>query len=207
MGRAAPRNDELADAFELLADMLELDGADAFRLAAYRKAATRIRESAVPVAPLAVEGKATRLSGIGSTIENKIVELSETGDLQALVKLRARIPTGLVEVMHVPGLGPKTARKLWRDALDVTTVADLRRAAEEQRLRALPGLGAKTEERVLQALAATRGGKTATGRALLGKALPFVEAVVAELRSIRRPSGSRRPAAFAGGSRRCATST
>ena len=70
-----PRNADLADRFDLLADLLELDGADAFRLAAYRRAATRIRESAVPVAQLAVDGKATRLSGIGSTIENKIVEL------------------------------------------------------------------------------------------------------------------------------------
>ena len=73
MARGLPSNAQLADEFELLADMLELDGADAFRLTAYRRAATRIRESAVPVAQLALDGKATRLSGIGTTIQNKII--------------------------------------------------------------------------------------------------------------------------------------
>ncbi|MDQ3668752.1 MAG: helix-hairpin-helix domain-containing protein, partial [Actinomycetota bacterium] len=122
---ALPRNAELAEKLELLADLLELDGADSFRLSAYRKAAVRIRESAAPVARLALEGKATELPGIGSTIANKIVELTETGDLQALAKLRARVPTGLVDVMHVQGLGPKTARRLWEE-LGVTSVDELR---------------------------------------------------------------------------------
>ncbi len=133
------------------------------------------------MAQLAIEGKATRLSGIGGTIEKKIVEYSETGDLQALAKLRDRIPPGLVEVMHVPGLGPKTARRLWQE-LGVSSADELRAAAEAHRLRELPGLGAKTEERVLQALAevpANGGGGSC--RALLGRALPFVSSVVAEL--------------------------
>jgi DNA polymerase (family 10) len=180
MARRLPRNSELADAFELLADLLELDGADAFRLLAYRRAAERIRESAPPVAELALDGKARQLSGIGSTIESKIVELSETGDLQALAKLRERIPPGLVDVMHVPGLGPKTARKLWQE-LGVSDLEELRLAAQAERLRALPGLGAKTEERVLQELSKPRA-QVSTGRALLGKALPFVQTVVESLR-------------------------
>jgi DNA polymerase (family 10) len=182
MSRVLPRNDDLAETFELLADLLELDGADAFRLQAYRRAASRIRESAVPVAQLALDGKARQLSGIGGTIEAKIVEIAETGGLAALEKVRSRIPPGLVGVMHVPGLGPKTARKLWTE-LGVENVDDLKAAAEAQRLRTLPGLGAKTEERVLQALAAGDGPKVATGRALLGRALPFVQSVVEELRA------------------------
>jgi DNA polymerase (family 10) len=175
-----PTNTELAERFELLADMLELDGADAFRLAAYRRAAARIRDSAVPVAQLALDGKATRLSGIGSTIEAKIVEVVETGDMNALAKLRAKLPSGLVEVMHVPGLGPKTARKLWSE-LGVESLDDLRAAAEQERLRALPGLGAKTEERVLKSLAKPARASAATGRTLLGKALPAVRRAVAEI--------------------------
>ena len=95
MAKTLPRNGEIADRLELLADLLELDGADAFRLTAYRRAATRIRESAVPVAQLALDGKAKRLSGIGTTIENKIVELVETGEMSALAKLRDRLPAGL----------------------------------------------------------------------------------------------------------------
>ncbi|MEZ5100450.1 MAG: DNA polymerase/3'-5' exonuclease PolX [Thermoleophilia bacterium] len=176
-----PTNAELAARFELLSDLLELDGADRFRLAAYRKAAQRIRDSATPVARLALEGTATRLDGIGATIESKIVELVETGDLNALRKVRERVPEGLVELLRVPGLGPKTIR-LVRERLGVASLADLRAAAEEGRLRDLPGLGAKTEEKVL-AYVARPASDVRTGRALLGRALPVVEAVVAELRA------------------------
>ncbi|MFN8186426.1 MAG: DNA polymerase/3'-5' exonuclease PolX [Gaiellales bacterium] len=177
-----PRNADLAATFDLLADLLELDGADAFRLAAYRRAAGRIRESAVPIVPLALEGKATRLPGIGSTIEAKIVELAQTGDLRALAKLRARVPTGLVDVMHVPGLGPRTTRRLWQE-LGVTSLGELRAAAEAGRLRALPGLGAKTEEKVLHGLLSGAGDGSERRRHLLGRVLPLVESVVAELRA------------------------
>jgi DNA polymerase (family 10) len=176
-----PTNTELAERFELLADMLELDGADAFRLAAYRRAAARIRESAVPVAQLALDGKATRLSGIGGTIEGKIVEVVDTGDMAALAKLRAKVPPGLVEVMHVPGLGPKTARKLWTE-LGVEGLDDLKTAAEAERLRGLPGLGPKSEEKVLKALASGPARAAAeTGRTLLGRALPAVRRAVFEI--------------------------
>jgi DNA polymerase (family X) len=175
-----PKNAELAERFELLADLLELDGADAFRLAAYRRAAARIRESAVPVAQLALDGKAKRLSGIGGTIEAKIVELAQTGDLQALAKLRDKLPAGLVEVMHVPGLGPKTARKLWEE-LGVDSLDGLRAAAEQERLRELPGLGPKSEEKVLKELARPARRSAATGRTLLGRVLGAVRRAVEEI--------------------------
>jgi DNA polymerase (family X) len=158
--------------------MLELDGADAFRLTAYRRAASRIRESAVPVAQLAQEGNATRLSGIGTTIQNKILEYAETGDLSAIAKLREKLPSGLVEVMHLPGLGPKTAKKLYVE-LGVKSAADLRAAAEQGLLAGLPGLGPKTEERILKELAKPK--KAIERKPLLGKVLPAVERAVAEL--------------------------
>ncbi len=179
MARGLPSNAQLADQFELLADMLELDGADAFRLTAYRRAATRIRESAVPVAQLALDGKATRLSGIGTTIQNKIIEFSETGDLSAIAKLRDKLPAGLVEVMHVPGLGPKTARKLHSE-LGVQSAADLRSAAENGVLAGLPGLGPKTEEKILKALSKPKA--KVERKTLLGRVLPAVERAVEELR-------------------------
>lgn len=187
MARTLPRNAEVADRLELLADLLELDGADAFRLAAYRRAAQRIRESAAPVARLALEQRATRLSGIGSTIQSKIVELVETGDIQALAKARARVPGGLVDVMHVPGLGPKTARRLWQE-LGITSLEELGAAAEAERLRALPGLGPRTEEKVRSYLSKPAP-EVSTGRALLGTVLPFVQSVVAELQ--RHPAAHR----------------
>jgi DNA polymerase (family 10) len=179
--RALPSNAELAERLELLADLLELDGADAFRLSAYRRASARIRESAAPVARLALEGTAKQIPGIGGTIEAKIVELSETGDLKALQKLRDRVPSGLVEIMRVPGLGPKTARRLWQE-LGVATLDDLRAAAEGEKLRELSGLGPKTEERVLAALAKPAPAEAAdTGRVLLGRVLPVVRGLVEEL--------------------------
>jgi DNA polymerase (family 10) len=181
VARGLPSNAQLADQFELLADMLELDGADAFRLTAYRRAATRIRESAVPVAQLALDGKATRLSGIGTTIQSKIIEFSETGDLSAIAKLRDKLPAGLVEVMHVPGLGPKTARKLHSE-LGVQSAADLRSAAENGLLAGLPGLGPKTEEKILKALSKPKAGVTQHGHVLLGRVLRAVERAVEELR-------------------------
>ena len=180
MAQTLPSNAQLAEQFELLADLLELDGADAFRLSAYRRAAMRIRESAVPVAQLALDKKATKLSGIGSTIEAKIVEYTETGDLAALEKLRGKLPTGLVEVMHVPGLGPKTARKLWTE-LGVQSEADLRAAAEQGRLAEVQGLGPKTQEKVLASLAKPR--KAVEQKTLLGRVLPAVDAAVEELRA------------------------
>ena len=149
MAETLPPNSDLADRFDLLADLLELDGADAFRLSAYRRAATRIRESAAPVARLALEGTATQIPGIGATIAGKIVEYAETGDMRALAKLRDRLPAGLVEVMHVQGLGPKTARRLWEE-LGVQSLDDLRAAAEAHCLLGLAGLGPKTEEWVLR---------------------------------------------------------
>jgi DNA polymerase (family 10) len=179
VARGLPSNAQLADQFELLADMLELDGADAFRLTAYRRAATRIRESAVPVAQLALDGKATRLSGIGTTIQNKIIEFSETGDLSAIAKLRDKLPAGLVEVMHVPGLGPKTARKLHSE-LGIQSAADLRSAAEDGLLAGLPGLGQRTEEKILKALSKPKA--KLERKTLLGRVLPAVERAVEELR-------------------------
>src|SRR5436190_17685748 len=86
VAKTLPRNDEVADQLDLLADLMELDAGDYFRIQAYRKAATRIRETAVPVAQLALDGKATQLAGIGKTIEEKIVEVVEQGEMSALKK-------------------------------------------------------------------------------------------------------------------------
>ena len=180
MAEALPRNADLADRLELLADLSELEGENSFRVLAYRRAATRIRETAVPVAQLALEGKAKALQGIGQTIEDKIVELVETGTMKALEKRLALVPVEVVQFMKLPGLGPKTARRIWQE-LGVTTVAELKAAAEGERLRALAGLGAKSEEKILKALAAAPA-KGSDGRRLLGDGLPTVLDVVETLR-------------------------
>jgi DNA polymerase (family 10) len=175
-----PRNDELAEQLELLADLSELEGADSFRVLAYRRAATRIRETGGPVAQMALEGKAKSLSGIGKTIEDKIVEVVELGEMKALTKRKAIIPAEVVKFMRLPGLGPKTARRIWQE-LGVTTLDELKAAAEGERLRALAGLGAKSEEKILKALAETPKDPRESRR-LLGEGLPAVLAVVSVLR-------------------------
>jgi DNA polymerase (family 10) len=175
MAKALPRNPEVAAQFELLADLLEIGGEDAFRVVAYRRAANRIRETAGPVAQLALEGRAKELSGIGKTIEEKIVQIVATGEIEALAKRRATIPEGVVHFMRLPGLGPKSAAKIWRE-LGVTTLDELKAAALDERVRTLPGLGAKAEERILKALAAGTAAP-AEARPLLGVGLPAVLAV------------------------------
>ena len=175
-----PRNDELADQLELLADLSELEGEDSFRVLAYRRAATRIRETGGPVAQLALEGKAKSLSGIGKTIEEKIVQVVETGEMAALTKRKALVPEEVVKFMRLPGLGPKTARRIWKE-LGVTTLAELKAAAEQQRLRALTGLGAKSEEKILTALA-EEPQDPRESRRLLGDGLPVLLELVEELR-------------------------
>ncbi|HEU6444451.1 MAG TPA: DNA polymerase/3'-5' exonuclease PolX [Gaiellaceae bacterium] len=177
MATTLPRNAQVAEQFDLLADLLELDGEEQFRVLAYRRAAEQIRASAGPIAELALEGEAKNLPGIGKTIESKIVQIVETGEIEALTKRKARIPAGVAEFLRLPALGPKTARRIWQE-LGITTMDDLRKAAEAEQLRALPGLGAKTEERILRALAE----KPREKRTLLARALPAVQSVVEVLR-------------------------
>ena len=178
-GGVLPSNAALADQFGLLADLMEIEGSDGFRIAAYRKAASRIRETSSSVAQLALEGKAKELQGIGKTIEEKIVEVVREGEIRALTARKAEVPLEVASFLRLPGLGPKTARRLWRE-LGITTLAQLRDAAEASRLRDLEGLGAKSEERILAALRAPRPAE-GRRRALLGSALPRLRALAAAL--------------------------
>ena len=180
MATSLPRNAEVADQFDLLADLLELEGAESFRVLAYRRAAQRMRETSSSIAQLALDGKAKSLSGIGKTIEEKIVQIVETGEIEALAKRRDSVPADVVRFMRLPGLGPKTAARIWRE-LGVTTLDELRAAAQAERLRELAGLGARTEERILKALADDRPREEF--RPLLGVGLPAVQAAVEELRA------------------------
>ena len=180
MAQTLPRNSEVADQLELLADMLELTGEASFRVIAYRRAAQRVKENAGSIAQLALDGRAKELPGIGKTIEEKIVQIVDKGEIEALTKRKAQVPPEVVQFMHLPGLGPKTAARLWQE-LGLTTLAELKVAAEQERLRSLPGFGARTEERILKALAEDRA--PVEVRPLLGKGLPAVLAVVEELRA------------------------
>jgi DNA polymerase (family 10) len=181
MAGTLPRNADVADQFELLADLLEIEGYDAFRVLAYRRAAALIRDTGGSIAQLALDGKAKQLQGIGKTIEGKIVEIVDDGEVHALTKHKGIVPVDVVAFTRLPGLGPKTARRIWRD-LGVTTLPELRKAAEEQRLRTLSGVGAKMEESILKALGEQTSAPPESGRPLLGVALPAVLEAVETLR-------------------------
>ncbi len=169
----------MAEQLELLADLLELEGEASFRVLAYRRAAARIRETAGSVAELALAGRAKELSGIGKTIEEKIVQVIEDGEMHALTKRKKITPPEVVHFMRLPGLGPKTAARIWHE-LGVTTIEELKLAAEQEQLRTLAGLGAKTEERILKALAEKK--QEPSDRRLLGDGLGALLAVVSVLR-------------------------
>jgi DNA polymerase (family 10) len=177
----AVTNAEIATALEELGVLYELDGAVKYRVLAYGTAAKAIRESPVSVAELAASGRATEVPGVGKTLAEKIVALLETGEIPAAVKLKAKFPPTLIEVVRVPGLGAKTARRLY-DELEIATIDDLRQAAEGERIRDLKGLGPKAEENVLASLERLGEQGEASGRLLLSKVRPIAEQLAAALR-------------------------
>jgi DNA polymerase (family 10) len=174
-------NAQIAAAFDELADLYELDGAIIHRVLAYRTAAKAVREAPVSVVRLTREGKVTELPGIGKTLEEKIVALDTTGDIPSAVRMRAKYPAGLLAVMHLPGFGPKRARRLY-DELQVDSLEALKAAAEAGSIRKLRGFGAKVEEQLLAALAAGADGSPAP-RVLISRALRIGEQIAGALQA------------------------
>jgi DNA polymerase (family X) len=175
------RNVEIADALSELATLYELDGAIRYRVLAYREAARVIRQSPVSVEELARSGRITELPGVGGTLEQKVLALLDEGEIPAATKLKGRLPLTLIEVTRVPGVGAKTARRLY-DELGVSSLDDLRAAAQDERIRELKGLGPKFEENVLEALDRLAEGGPAE-RLLLSEVLPVAERLADDLRA------------------------
>ncbi len=185
-------NAAIADALEELGDLYELDGAIVHRVVAYRTGAKAVREAPVSVAALAREGRAVELSGIGATLQEKILALIETGTIPAAEKLRARFPAGLIALTRLPGLGPKRARLLHSE-LGIGSLDALREAALAGRLRGVRGLGAKFETSVIEAL--ERGvAERRAPRLLLPKALALGRTLADGLLERDAASGARKPA-------------
>jgi DNA polymerase (family 10) len=174
-------NAEIAAALEELGVLYELDGAVKYRVLAYSTAAKAIRESPLSVAELAAQGRTTEIPGVGKTLAEKIDALLEIGEIPAAVKLKAKFPPTLIEVTRVPGVGAKTAKRLF-DELDVCSMEDLKAAAEGERVRHVKGLGAKAEENILAALERLGEPGEGPGRLLLSKVRPIAEELAAALR-------------------------
>jgi DNA polymerase (family 10) len=171
-------NAAIADRFELMADLLELEGAVVYRVLAYRRAAKSLRETAESVARLSAEGRLTSLPGVGETVAAKVAELLGSGEIAALDKLVKRNPPGATTVMRIPGIGPKTARRIFSE-LGLETAGQVREAAVAERIRGLDGMGQKTEQAILEGL--KDGEASVVRRTSIGRLLPLAERIVAEL--------------------------
>lgn len=169
-------NAEIAAALEELAVLYELDGADQYRVLAYTNSARTIRHEGRSVEEMARAGEVTDLPGIGKTLEEKILALIETGEIPAAVKLKEKIPAGLVEINRIPGLGPKTIRRL-HDELEITSPDDLRAVAETGEIRKLKGMGPKSEENILDGLDQLDAEPEGPTRLRLDEILPVAEAL------------------------------
>lgn len=183
MPGALPSNREVADRLQMIGDLLELEGAVRHRVLAYRRAAARIRSTSASVARMALDGRAIDLPDIGATLQAKIAELAETGDIAALATLRERVPEGLAAVARLEGIGPKRAAALWSE-LGVTDMDDLAAAVADGRVRAVPGFGPATEARLADQLARRADGDSPDAeRVPIGRALPLAEEIVRDLRA------------------------
>jgi DNA polymerase (family X) len=179
---ADPTNAQIAAALDELGDLYELDGAVSYRVIAYRNAAKAVRESSVSIIAMTREGRVTTVPGIGKTLEEKLRALDETGDIPALVKLRGKFPPGLIEVMHLPGFGPKRARKLF-DELGVDSLDALRAAVEAGKIKELRGFGLKAETQLKQTLVEYDATGGPAPRVVLSRAEAIAGEVLAALRA------------------------
>ena len=187
-------NLEIAAAFSEIADLLEFKGENPFKIRAYRRAAQRMEAMTTDVASLVETGEVSQLEGIGSALAAKITEYVHTGKIQALDELRQEIPSSLMELTRVPGIGPRLAARLFRE-LGIRDLAGLEEALAQQRLRGLKGIGPLTEASIALGLKVMAGYRD---RRPLHEALSLANELLRGLRSL--PEDSR--AEIAGSIRR-----
>ncbi len=190
-----PANNEIAELFENLGTLLEMKGDSAFKIRAYRRAAETIHQLAFPLAQAVQdEQKLTDIPGIGKAISDKIHELVKTGKVQTYERAKSEVPEGALDLLAIPGIGPKTAMLIGTE-LGISTVEGVEQAAADGRLAALPRMGKRAAESILRHIQATRN---MGGRTPIGDALPIAESVMASLResdpyiALLTPAGSLR---------------
>ncbi|HET6381242.1 MAG TPA: DNA polymerase/3'-5' exonuclease PolX [candidate division Zixibacteria bacterium] len=191
-------NAEIARIFREIGDMLEILGEVVYKSVAYRRVADAVERHPRDVAALFAAGTPPKIPGAGPALTTKLAELASTGTLEYYERLRAQVPDGLLEMLQVPGVGPRTVRLLY-DQLGIDSLEALRAAAADGQLRSVKGLSARTEENILAGIARL---KRNTGRLLLHEADRLIGGLLERLREVRgvvriEPAGSLR--------RRCAT--
>ncbi len=184
-------NPQIAEIFENIAGLLEMKGESVFTIRAYQRVARTIDHLPTELAQMIREEQDLKeIPGIGRAIAEKIGELATSGSLEYYEKLRSEFPEGILDVMHVPGVGPKTTKRLW-DELGISTVPQLEQAIEDGSLAGLPRMGKKLAENILRQI---RGARTKDDRFPIARAMPAAERVISVLRE-RCPSIQRLEAA------------
>ncbi len=177
----AVANATIAAIFDEIADLLDIQSANPFRVRAYRNAARTIGDLGTDVQTFLDRGMAlTDIPGIGADLANKIKEIIETGSCEFLRRLEHDVPPAVTQLLRVPGLGPKRVKTLWHD-LDIQTLEQLLQAAKDQRIRDLPGFGEKTEQKILEAV---QHSLAQAPRVKLAVAAQFAEPLAAWLRTL-----------------------
>jgi len=167
---------------EQIGHMMELLGEDSFKAAAHSRAARVLGDLAFDLATVADDrARLLEIDGVGQKIADKIVEFRATGRIREYDELRARVPPGLLDVLEVPGLGPKTVRVMWQQG-GVTDIASLKKAIDDGTLVKLPRMGAKSVEKIKQSLAFAASGAE---RLALGVAMPLAELLVSRLEKVK----------------------
>lgn len=179
--RRTVENIDIARLFAEIADLLEIQGENQFRIRAYRNAARTVETLGMPAASLVRSGGLDELPGIGADLAGKICTILETGTLPLLEELTAKTPESLVQMLRIPGLGPKRATQIY-ETLGITTLEALESAAKTGRLRELPGIKSTIERKILQGLADLRG---RSGRWRLADADAYVQPLLAHLKACR----------------------
>lgn len=177
---APPSNGDLARVLHEIGDILEVQGELVFKTVAYHRAADAIARAPFDVAAVYAAGDRRPIAGVGKAIGDKIVELATTGRMALHERLRAEFPPSLVELLRIPGVGPKTVRAV-HEALGVESLEDLRRAAEAGLLRGLRGMSAAAEARVLEGIAQL---EARPRRLLLDRAQALADELVAQLTAV-----------------------
>lgn len=191
MGNAA-----IAQVFSNIADLLDIKGEQWYRVRAYRQAAEAVAHYPEEMSALSEEGRLEEIPGVGKAIAAKVDEMLHTGRLEFYERLQSEIPDGVLSLLGIPGVGPRTVSLLYKE-LGLVSIPDVETAARQHRLRKLKGLGAKSEERILQGIQTLH---RISGRHLLATALPVADEIVAALRDCPVAHG----VTPAGSLRRCA---
>lgn len=172
------KNQEIADLFNEIGDMLDILGEDRFRVISYHRAARAIEGLTADLEDLVREGRLKEIAGIGPALAEKIHEFVATGKIAYFEEIREKFPAGVLDLLRVPGVGPKKVQVLWQQ-LGITDLDTLQKACETHRLRRLKGFGEKTEANILRGIQLVREGQS---RALLWDAALVVDRVLAYLR-------------------------